>query len=106
MSETQARWFAELVKPRTRIRLPSEESMVNSIVAEHRESAARYTSSARHTIQKDPVTYCDDIAAKFGAKPQMWRHPTLILHLLLSSCGTAQYRLQGPGKVTQPTQHG
>ena len=59
---------------------------------------SRYTGSARHTIQRDPILYNDEIAAEFGAKPSMWRHPTLAWRLLLGSCGAAQWRLQGPHK--------
>ena len=42
------------------------------------EVRKRYTASARHTIQRDPITYNDDIAEMFGAKPQLWKHPRLM----------------------------
>ena len=31
--------------------------------------------SVRHTIQRDPITYNDDITAQFGAKPSFWKVP-------------------------------
>ncbi|XP_013414250.1 dimethylaniline monooxygenase [N-oxide-forming] 5-like [Lingula anatina] len=96
MSEIQSRWFAELCKGK--VKLPSKQAMEKSIEKDKRQHADRYFASARHTIQKDPILYNDDIAAKFGAKPQLWRHPTLAWRLLLSSCGASQWRLQGPNK--------
>lgn len=96
MSEIQARWFAELCKKK--IRLPSEAGMRQDIDKEQEESRKRYHKSARHTIQKDPILYCDDIAHKFGASPQLWRNPTLAWRLLFGTCGPAQYRLQGPNQ--------
>ncbi|XP_071829130.1 flavin-containing monooxygenase 5-like [Apostichopus japonicus] len=96
MSETQARWWAELCKGNGR--LPDKETMLDVIKKEQEECAKKYFSSSRHTIQKDPIIYNDDIAARFGAKPQLWKHPRLAWRLLLGTCGSAQYRLQGPGK--------
>ncbi|XP_035693857.1 flavin-containing monooxygenase 5-like [Branchiostoma floridae] len=96
MSETQARWFAELCL--NHVKLPSRAAMEAEIKADQEETSKRYFASARHTIQKDPLLYNDSIAAQFGAKPQLWRHPRLAWRLLLGSCGSAQWRLQGPGK--------
>ncbi|XP_078614603.1 flavin-containing monooxygenase 5-like isoform X2 [Branchiostoma floridae x Branchiostoma japonicum] len=96
MSETQARWFAELCL--NHVKLPSRAAMEADIRADQEETSKRYFASARHTIQKDPLLYNDSIAAQFGAKPQLWRHPRLAWRLLLGSCGSAQWRLQGPGK--------
>ena len=62
---------------------------------------ARYTGSRRHTIQRDPHVYNDDIAGFFGARPVWWHYtlsnPRLAWALLFSSCGAAQWRLCGPG---------
>ncbi|XP_072034242.1 flavin-containing monooxygenase 5-like [Amphiura filiformis] len=96
MAETQARWFAELC--RGTIRLPSKRSMENDLKSEQEMGRKRYFASARHTIQRDPIIYSDEVTAMFGAKPQFWRHPSLAWRLLVGSCGAAQYRLQGPGK--------
>jgi len=94
MSETQARWFAQLCKQK--LRLPTKSEMEDNIQAELTSSRERYYQSARHTIQKDPIIYNDDIAAQFGAKPVWWKHPELAWRLLLGSCGAYQWRLQGP----------
>ncbi|XP_019645034.1 PREDICTED: dimethylaniline monooxygenase [N-oxide-forming] 5-like [Branchiostoma belcheri] len=96
MSETQARWFAELCL--NHVKLPNRAAMEADIRDDEERTAKRYFASARHTIQKDPLLYNDSIAAQFGAKPQIWRHPRLAWRLLLGSCGAAQWRLQGPGR--------
>ncbi|XP_022088130.1 dimethylaniline monooxygenase [N-oxide-forming] 5-like [Acanthaster planci] len=96
MSETQARWFAELCSGR--VKLPSQEAMRASILEDTEAVRRRYAASARHTIQRDPILYNDDLASRFGAKPQLWRHPSLAWRLLIGSCGAAQWRLNGPGK--------
>lgn len=61
-------------------------------------SESIYYASARHTIQKDPIPYIDKIASYFGARPQLWGHPSLAWNLIIGSCGPAQWRLQGPHK--------
>jgi hypothetical protein len=33
--------------------------------------------SARHTIQRDPTLYNDEITSYFGAKPELLKHPML-----------------------------
>ena len=38
---------------------------------------ANYKVSTRHTIQRHPLLYCDEIASYFGAKPSIWDHPKL-----------------------------
>ena len=42
-----------------------------------RYAGEKYHSSARHTLQKDPIPYNDEIAAMIGAKPSIWKHPDL-----------------------------
>ncbi|XP_064614834.1 LOW QUALITY PROTEIN: flavin-containing monooxygenase 5-like [Liolophura sinensis] len=96
MSEMQAMWFAELC--RGKVRLPNQITMTEDMKKEEEWSAERYYHSARHTIQKDPIVYNDDIAQMIGAKPEVWKHPALALNLLFGSCGAAQWRLQGPFK--------
>ncbi|XP_071949689.1 flavin-containing monooxygenase 5-like [Antedon mediterranea] len=94
MSETQAMWFTQLC--RQKVKLPSPKQMQKAIKKENEDNEGRYYKSARHTIQKDPILYNDEIASLIGSKPQLWRHPTMAIRLLLSSCGAAQWRLQGP----------
>lgn len=96
VSEIQARWFSELCKGT--IKLPMAEKMRQELQKDQQNSERIFYSSARHTIQQDPIVYNDEIAAYFGAKPQLWKHPTLAWNLMVGSCGAAQYRLQGPHK--------
>jgi dimethylaniline monooxygenase (N-oxide forming) len=95
-SETQARWFVELCKGT--VHLPPTHIMKSAILQERERAEKRYYASARHTIQRDPIIYNDEIASMFGARPSFWRHPLLAWRLLFGSGGSAQWRLQGPGK--------
>lgn len=94
VSEIQARWFSALCKGI--IKLPTKERMLEEINQDRCYSQKRYYPSARHTIQQDPILYIDDVASCFGAKPQLWRNPTLAWRLMVGTCGAAQWRLQGP----------
>lgn len=42
-----------------------------------RSSRERYYQSARHTIQRDPIVYNDEIADLIGAKPSPFKFPDL-----------------------------
>lgn len=95
-SETQARWFVELCKGN--VHLPPKNVMKCVIREERAQAERRYYVSARHTIQRDPIVYNDEVASFFGARPSFWRHPKLAWRLLVGSGGSAQWRLQGPGK--------
>ncbi|KAL5005533.1 hypothetical protein ScPMuIL_018989 [Solemya velum] len=96
MSEIQARWFGELLKGN--IRLPPRADMEEDIQKERERVETQYFHSGRHTIMKDPITYNDEIASFFGAKPTLWKHPLLAWRLLFGSCGTYQWRMEGPKK--------
>lgn len=37
----------------------------------------RFYKSARHTLQEDPLSYNDDVAQFFGAKPSLLLNMTL-----------------------------
>lgn len=95
MSETQARWFSQVCKGS--VRLPPKHEMEVDIRREKTEHSDRWYHSARHTIQRDPIVYNDEIASLFGAKPKPLKHLSLAWRLMFSSCGAAQWRLQGPG---------
>ncbi|KNC80467.1 hypothetical protein SARC_07170 [Sphaeroforma arctica JP610] len=96
MSEIQARWLCAIVN--RKVTLPPVQHMVADIHREQHATRQRYFKSARHTIQRDPILYCGQIAQMLGTQPRLWRHPTLALRLLLGSGGTFQWRLDGPGK--------
>ncbi|XP_076453991.1 flavin-containing monooxygenase 5-like isoform X2 [Babylonia areolata] len=96
MSEVQARWFGQVCTGS--VHLPPKHEMEQDIRQEKMDCNERWYTSARHTIQRDPIIYNDQIAAFFGAKPELLKHPALAWRLMFSSCGAAQWRLQGPGK--------
>ncbi|KAL8596001.1 hypothetical protein ACOMHN_018313 [Nucella lapillus] len=96
MSEIQARWFGQVCKGN--VRLPPKHEMEQDIRQEKMAYKERWYNSTRHTIQRDPIVYNDQIAAFFGAKPGLLKHPDLAWRLMFSSCGAAQWRLQGPGQ--------
>ncbi|KAK6194529.1 hypothetical protein SNE40_000149 [Patella caerulea] len=96
MSEIQSRWFSQLCKGT--VKLPPKQQMLDNIKEERNHVTERYYKSDRHTIQRDPITYNDEIAALIGAKPELWKHPWLAWRLMFSSCGAYQWRLQGPNK--------
>jgi len=96
MSETQARWVIQLLKGK--VNLPTRDEMWKSLECERRAQLKRFFQSKRHTIQQDPVLYCDEIASFFGAKPNLWKHPKLLFALLFGSGGAAQWKLDGPDK--------
>ncbi|XP_059160633.1 flavin-containing monooxygenase 5-like [Physella acuta] len=96
MSETQARWFSKLCKGV--VKLPSKQEMVADMEKEKKESQSRWYQSARHTLQKDPTVYNDEIASFIGAKPSPLMNPSLAWRLIFSSGGASQWRLNGPNK--------
>ena len=124
MAETQSRWFVALQEeaaaamarrrsrsatagsappPLPRVEpLPSQDEMARCTKLETQQVAQRYYGSKRHTIQRDPILYNDDISARFGACPRWWHYalskPALAWSLLFSSAGAAQWRLVGPGQ--------
>ena len=75
--------------------------MIRSIESDRKKSMSRYYDSSRHTIQVDPIVYCDELSRTFGGKPEVSRHLGLARRLLFGSCGPAQYRLQGPFKTAE-----
>ncbi|XP_041354135.1 flavin-containing monooxygenase 5-like [Gigantopelta aegis] len=96
MSEIQARWFSQLCKGK--VRLPSNMDMEQDICRERRLQSERWYESPRHTIQRDPIKYNDEIASFIGSKPNIFKHPSLAWRLIFGSCGAYQWRLQGPNK--------
>ena len=70
--------------------------MKKIIIEDQTKSAERFYKSDRLTIQQDPITYNDEIASFFGAKPNLWENKDVAFRLIFSSCGPAQWRLNGP----------
>lgn len=66
-----------------------------------KKSQKRFYKSNRHTIQQDPILYNDEIGKYFGARPKRLQNLSLLWHLFFSSCGPAQWRLNGPDSDNQ-----
>lgn len=97
MSETQARWFSQVCKGRE-VKLPSKQDMIADIDLEKKSQQGRWYQTARHTLQKDPTVYNDEISSLFGAKPNLLANPILAWRLFFGSGGASQWRLNGPNK--------
>jgi dimethylaniline monooxygenase (N-oxide forming) len=69
--------------------------MKKSIEQDQIKMTEPFYKSDRLTIQQDPILYNDEISSFFGAKPNLWQNKALAFHLLFSSCGPAQWRLNG-----------
>ncbi|KAI1305301.1 Flavin-containing monooxygenase 5 [Halotydeus destructor] len=99
ISEMQARWYCHLMAGKSK--LPSVDHMVKDIQAKDKEMAARYFQGPRHTMQIDWISFLDEIAEQFGARPNLTKlaftDPKLWYHLMFGPCLTYQYRLTGPG---------
>ncbi|MEA2661929.1 MAG: hypothetical protein QOH08_1501 [Chloroflexota bacterium] len=82
VAELQARWVAAVFSGR--VTLPDGGEMRREI--EGRIGAARAIGDDQMRVELLP--YLDDIAARIGARPSLWRHPGL----LVSPVGARDYR--------------
>ncbi|GFT68127.1 dimethylaniline monooxygenase 2 [Nephila pilipes] len=96
--ELQSRWAAQILAGKCR--LPSKEKMYKDIETRYEENSKRYTPNEKTSIRVDYISYCDDIASQFGAKPDILRlfftDFRLLYRILLGPSLSYQYRLQGP----------
>lgn len=96
--ENQSRWFAQVLNKK--VFLPDKETMMVDIRKKREELVKRYVGSLRHTIQVDFIPYMDEVAAQYGAKPNLWKmaltDPLLFYHCFMGPCLPYQYRLGGP----------
>lgn len=100
ISESQARWFCELMKGN--VTPPSVDEMIKDIEKKRKEIESRYYEGERHTIQVDWLPYMDEINSMIGTKPDLIKYLfsdfTLWRHLFFGPAIPAQYRLQGPNQ--------
>lgn len=82
VAELQARWIAAVFS--RRVRLPPVDVM--HVEIETRIARARAAQDDQMRVELLP--YLDDIAARIGAKPSLWRHP----QLLVSPVSARDYR--------------
>ena len=87
VSELQARWVAAVFSGR--VALPPPEVMRAEIAA--RLARARVANDDQMRVELLP--YLDDIAARIGARPSLWRHP----RLLISPVSARDYRTEISG---------
>ncbi|XP_035216901.1 flavin-containing monooxygenase 5-like [Stegodyphus dumicola] len=100
VGEIQCRWAAHIFAGKGH--LPPAKKMLKSVEKRHRENMKRYAPSDKMTIRVDNMQYMDDIASKFGAKPNLLKFfltdIRLFWKLWFGPFVSYQYRLQGPHK--------
>ncbi|XP_035221542.1 flavin-containing monooxygenase 5-like [Stegodyphus dumicola] len=98
--ELQCRWAAHMLAGKGH--LPSSRKMLKDIERTHRANAKRYSPSDKMTLRVDCLQYMDDIASKFGVKPNLPKLFFTDIRLFWKICWgpfvSYQYRLQGPHK--------
>jgi hypothetical protein len=82
VAELQARWVAAVLTGHAA--LPPEPEMRREIASR----IARARAARDDQMRVELLPYLDDIAARIGAKPSLWRHP----RLLMSTVGARDYR--------------
>ena len=74
---------------------------MKDINKKRRQIAKRYFPGPRHTMQIDWISFLDELANQFGAKPNILKYfltdPVLFYHLMFGPCVPYQWRLTGPG---------
>uniref|UniRef100_A0A8D0EHE4 Flavin-containing monooxygenase n=1 Tax=Salvator merianae TaxID=96440 RepID=A0A8D0EHE4_SALMN len=99
-SELQARWATRVFKELST--LPSESIMVADTVKRSKKRIKWFGTSRSQSIQTNFIEYLDELAASFGAKPNLlWlllKDPKLALTMFFGPCTPFQFRLVGPGK--------
>ncbi|GFQ84072.1 dimethylaniline monooxygenase 2 [Trichonephila clavata] len=96
--ELQCRWAAQVLAGNCK--LPSQEVMFNDIKQRYETNLKRYTPSDKMSLRVDAISYCNDIASQFGAKPNFLKilltDPMLFYKLVFGPFLSYQFRLQGP----------
>ncbi|XP_035225544.1 flavin-containing monooxygenase 5-like isoform X2 [Stegodyphus dumicola] len=98
LGELQCRWAAHIFAGKGS--LPSKEIMLKDINRRHNMNKRRYAPSEKMTLRVDYVQYMDEIASRFGVKPNLLKlfftDIKLFWKLYWGPCYPYQYRLQGP----------
>ncbi|MDQ2741221.1 MAG: hypothetical protein M3Z66_02830, partial [Chloroflexota bacterium] len=90
--EMQARWAARVLIGEAS--LPSPAAMYQEIERRRQTQQRRGDSLLRVGL----IPYLDQVGAEIGARPHLWRHPSLLVPLLTGPPAAAQYRLEGPDR--------
>ncbi|GBO33933.1 Dimethylaniline monooxygenase [N-oxide-forming] 2 [Araneus ventricosus] len=96
--ELQCRWVAQVFAGKCK--LPSKKIMLEHTKRRYEANVARYGPSEKVSIKVDYIQYCDELAAEFGAKPNLLKYfftdIRLFLKIMFGPSLAYQYRLQGP----------
>lgn len=88
--EMQARWMARVLTGESDLPPPM------AMRAEIEERWQRQIAIGDSPIRVALLPYLDEIGSEIGARPHLWRHPSLLRALLTGPPVAAQYRLEGP----------
>ncbi|GFR03228.1 dimethylaniline monooxygenase 2 [Trichonephila clavata] len=98
LGELQCRWAVQVLAGKCK--LPPKEKMYQEIKKRYKINSKRYTPSEKMSARVDYISYCDDIASQFGAKPDLLKlfftDIKLFNHIMFGPSLSYQYRLQGP----------
>ena len=89
MSEMQARWLIELIK--SKVALPPVRSMKSRIEQDKERNLKQYAESPRHTIQRSPIAYNDEIASWIGQPVLQGRSLGLRFRMIFGTGGVNQW---------------
>ncbi|GFS56492.1 dimethylaniline monooxygenase 5 [Trichonephila inaurata madagascariensis] len=98
LGELQCRWAVQVLAGKCK--LPSKKKMYQDIKKMYEINCKRYPPSEKRSLRVDYISYCDDIASQFGAKPNLLKlfftDIKLFNHIIFGPSLSYQYRLQGP----------
>ncbi|GBN05608.1 Dimethylaniline monooxygenase [N-oxide-forming] 2 [Araneus ventricosus] len=98
VGELQCRWATQVLAGNCK--LPSTKVMLQDIEKRYKDNLKRYAPSEKMSVRIDYVQYCDDVASKFGAKPNLLKifftDPKLFMNIYFGPFLSYQFRLQGP----------
>lgn len=98
ISELQARWYVQTFIGK--VTLPTMEHMLQDITRKKAINSKVFISGSRHVTEVIVIPYCDEIASKFGAKPNLLKlfftDYSLFKACFFKAHLAYQYRLNGP----------
>ncbi|CAL1263030.1 unnamed protein product [Larinioides sclopetarius] len=96
--ELQCRWVAQVFAGKCN--LPSKKQMLKDAEKRYKANLSRYGPSEKVSIKVNYIQYCDELAAEFGAKPDILKFfftdIRLFFKIMFGPSLAYQYRLQGP----------
>ncbi|GBN05601.1 Dimethylaniline monooxygenase [N-oxide-forming] 2 [Araneus ventricosus] len=96
--ELQCRYAVQILAGKCK--LPSYELMLKDVKEKYGSNLSRFTPSEKMSLRVDYIEYSNELASKFGAKPNLLKllitDTGLFLRVLFGPSLPYQYRLQGP----------